>query len=61
MLNVLTDILLDFVAGDSSVLVLLDKSTAFDMVDHEILLRRVVTSSYSFRGTMLQWFKDVRS
>ena len=43
VLKVLSDILLAIDAGDLSALVLLDLSAAFDMVDHDVLVRRLET------------------
>ena len=36
---------------------LLDLSAAFDLVDHEVLLRRLEIS-VGFRGVVLQWFRS---
>jgi hypothetical protein len=52
VLKVLSDILLAIDNGDLSVLVLLDLSAAFDMVDHNILLRRL-DITYRLDGTVL--------
>ena len=53
MLKVLSDILLAIDADDLSALVLPDRSAGFDMVDHDILLRRLQTS-YAISGVVLQ-------
>jgi hypothetical protein len=42
--------------GDVAALVLLDRSAAFDTVDHDILLRRI-HSSLGFDGTVFDWFR----
>ena len=42
VLKVLSDMLLAIDAGDLSALVLLDLSAAFDTVDHDILIRRLM-------------------
>jgi len=57
MLKVLSDILLVIDTGDLSALMLLDLSTAFDTVDHRILLRRLETT-YGFCGSVLHWFRS---
>jgi len=44
VLKVLTDVLLAIDTGDLSALVLLDLSAAFDMVDHNFLIRQLRTS-----------------
>jgi len=56
VLKVLSDILLAIDSGDLSALVLLDLSAAFDMVDHDILIRRLKTP-YGLSGMVLQWFQ----
>ena len=40
-----------------TLLVLLDLSAAFDMVNHEILLRQLETT-FGITGTALQWFSS---
>lgn len=39
------------------ILVLLDLSSAFDMIDHEILITRLA-DSFGIRGTALRWIKS---
>ena len=39
------------------ILVLLDLSSAFDMIDHEILITRLA-DSFGIRGTVLRWIKS---
>jgi hypothetical protein len=56
VLRVLSDILKAVDSGDVAGLVLLDLSSAFDTVDHDILLRRLNTS-YGINGTAIQWFR----
>jgi len=57
ILRVLSDILLAIDAGDLSALVLLDLSTAFDAVDHNILLRQL-EHTYQLGGVALEWFRS---
>ena len=39
------------------ILVLLDLSSAFDMIDHEILISRLA-DSFGIRGTVFRWIKS---
>jgi hypothetical protein len=57
VLRVLSDTLKAVDSGDVAGLVLLDLSAAFDIVDHNILLRRLNTS-YGINGTAIQWFRS---
>ena len=43
--------------GDLAMLMLLDLSSAFDTVDHDILLRRLEIS-YGLGGSVLRWFSS---
>ena len=43
--------------GHSAILILLDLFSAFDMVDHEILLKRLETR-FSFTGNVLIWLRS---
>ena len=54
ILRVLSDILAAVDRGDFAALVLLDLSTAFNTVDHTILLERL-QRSFGFSGTTLSW------
>jgi hypothetical protein len=53
-LRVMSDILASVDRGDFTALVLLDLSTAFNMVDHGILLQRL-KRTISFDGQVLSW------
>uniref|UniRef100_A0A669EXB8 Reverse transcriptase domain-containing protein n=1 Tax=Oreochromis niloticus TaxID=8128 RepID=A0A669EXB8_ORENI len=57
LLRVLNDLFVSTDSGRSVVLVLLDLSSAFDMVDHNILLLRL-EHTVGIRGTALNWFKS---
>ena len=53
LLRVYNDLLLAVDSGDAAVLVLLDFSAAFDIIDHSILLRRL-ESTFGIRGLALE-------
>jgi len=55
LLRVTNDILLPLDSGSCVVLVLLDRSAAFDTIDHNILLERL-ECMVGVKGTVLQWF-----
>ena len=55
--KVVSDIIMAADAGDVSVLALSDLSSAFDTVDHTILLNRL-TSSHHIGGIVLEWFES---
>ena len=58
LIKVLNDIYLNTEAGKTSVLVLLDLSSAFDTVDHKILLDRL-ENWVGLSGPVLSWFRSV--
>ena len=58
--KVYSDILVSADDGKLSLLILLDLSAAFDLVDHSILLKRL-ESTYGFDGLTLEWFKNYLS
>ena len=55
LLRVCNDILQAIDKGQEVVLVLLDFSSAFDTIDHKVLLDRL-RIRYGFSGTVLDWF-----
>ena len=60
MVKVLNDLLLASDSGYISVLMLLDLSTAFDTVDHLILLDQL-ENLVGIRGQDLSWFRSYLS
>ena len=56
-IRVNNDIILFVGSGQNVILVLLDMSTTFDTVDHEILLTRL-HQHFGIRDTSLDWFRD---
>lgn len=60
LLRVMNAILLSTDTGQSVALVLLDLSSAFDLMDHNILLTRL-EACVGFRGMVLQWFRSYLS
>ena len=58
--KVYSDILGAAEDGKLSLLILLDLSAVFDLVDHSILLKRL-ESAYGFDGLTLEWFKNYLS
>ena len=57
LLKVVNDLFLSLNKGNISVLVLLDFSSAFDTIDHTILVHRLHTD-FGFTDTVLQWFSS---
>ena len=57
LLKVVNDLFLSLNKGNISVLALLDFSSAFDTIDHTILVHRVHTD-FGFTDTVLQWFSS---
>ena len=60
LLKVLNDILMNVNSQRVTLLVLLDLSSAFDTIDHKILLERL-SSKFGFRGKVLSWFSSYLS
>ena len=60
LLRVCNDNLQAIDEGQEVVLVLLDLSSAFDTIDHKVLLDRLRTR-YGFSGTVLDWLKPYLS
>ncbi|CAB3987345.1 Hypothetical predicted protein, partial [Paramuricea clavata] len=60
LLKVLNDILLSMNSQRVTLLVLLDLSSAFDTIDHGILLERL-RSKFGIRGKVLSWFSSYLS
>ena len=57
LLRVQNDILCEIDNQKCVVLVLLDMSSAFDTVDHELLLKRMA-KRYGMKGNALKWFRS---
>ena len=57
LLKVVNDMFLSLDKGNISVLALLDFSSAFDTIDHTILVHRFHTD-FGFTDTVLQWFSS---
>ena len=57
LLKVVDDLLLSPNKGNISVLALIDFSSAFDTIDHTILVHRLHTD-FGFTDTVLQWFSS---
>ena len=57
LLKVVDDLFLSLNKGNISVLALLDFSSAFDTIDHPILVHRLHTD-FGFTNTVLQWFSS---
>ena len=57
LLKVANDLFLSLNKGNISVLALLDFSSAFDTIDHTILVHRLHTD-FGFTDTVLQWFSS---
>ena len=60
LLKVSSDILVSADSGEYTVLVLLDLSSAFDTVDHNILIKRL-HDLVGMYGSVLQWFSSYLS
>ena len=57
LLKVVNELFLSLNKGNISVLALLDFSSAFDTIDHTILVHRLHTD-FGFTDTVLQWFSS---
>ena len=57
VLKVVNDLFLSLSKGNISVLALLDFASAFDTIDHSILVHRLHTD-FGFTDTVLQWFSS---
>ena len=57
LLNVVNDLFLSLCKGNISVLALLDFSSAFDTIDHPILVHRLHTD-FGFTDSVLQWYSS---
>ena len=57
LLKVVNDLFLSLNKSNISVLALLDFSSAFDTIDHTILVHRLHTD-FGFTDTVLQWFSS---
>ena len=57
LLKVVNDLFLSLNKGNISLLALLDFSSAFDTIDHTILVHRLHTD-FGFTDTVLQWFSS---
>ena len=57
MVKVTNDILLAFYQGEGVLMVMLDLSAAYDLVDHEILLSRL-KGNIGLAGTVIPWFQS---
>ena len=60
LLKVSSDIMMSADSGKCTVLVLLDLSSAFDTIDHQILLRRL-RDEVGLSGSVLRWFSSYLS
>ena len=57
LLKVVNDLFLSLYKGNISVLALLDFSSAFDTIDHPILVHHLHTD-FGFTDAVLQWFSS---
>lgn len=59
LLKVFNELRLNIDANKTSILVLLDQSAAFDIIDHQVLLQCV--EALGFSGTVLYWFNQTEA
>ena len=57
LIKIQNDILSALDAGSSAILLMLDLSSAFDTIDHDILLSRLC-NVYGITGDALDWFRS---
>uniref|UniRef100_A0A8C6UJA3 Reverse transcriptase domain-containing protein n=1 Tax=Neogobius melanostomus TaxID=47308 RepID=A0A8C6UJA3_9GOBI len=60
LLKVSSDVMMAADSGKRTVLILLDLTSAFDTVDHQVLLRRL-RDEIGLSGSVLQWFSSYLS
>lgn len=56
LIKVVNDMRFSVDNGNAVILALLDQSTAFDFVNHKILMQRLQQQRFGFNDTVLVWF-----